>query len=324
MTYESFPLKKYGAINALAISIDNELLCVCQEGRGSRFSQVSIWDISTKSKLKNIELLNGEYIQSVSFDKKNSVILVLNDSKLQKIDYVNNAFLETYFENEGPGEIGISPSDDLLLLSGVNASILDINDFSEKWTLNEYSADIITKKINLKELDVSWKIDDVSINDPYVNNPAKIAFLPELNQFMIAGHNKGVLEVFDFQRFHKIKELKDCPIQVSKLVVDIECKYVAVAGLIPKGLFVWELKSGERIRPDYFNEEFGIVYSLGFLKDQLITGSSGGYLEVFDLKEGKELFSQRIHKGAIRNICVSNVYNKIFSGGDDGAIFIIS
>jgi len=87
-------------------------------------------------------------------------------------------------------------------------------------------------------------------------------------------------------------------------------------------LFIWDVQSGERVRP--FAEPPGIVSAVawGASEDVLVSGGSNGNLRWWDMQSGGCVRVRQAHQGTVQALRRSPDGTKLASCGDDGAIML--
>jgi len=150
------------------------------------------------------------------------------------------------------------------------------------------------------------------------------AMSPDGRLAAIGGHRSNVVTIVDLEAekearaldgpFKGVRQIEFSPIQ----------NYVAAIDFYGRGLFVWDLKTGERHLPDIFNEVMSSVWSIRFdpAKPRLAVGYLRSFVSLFSVESGDELLSDSVHKGRVNDVAFSPSGDKLLSGAEDGSIVI--
>lgn len=101
-------------------------------------------------------------------------------------------------------------------------------------------------------------------------------------------------------------------------------RYVAARDFYGRGVFIWDVTTGERYLIDIFNEEMSLTFSMRFSRsaNYLALGKVSPYVSLYDLAKGEKLLSDHLHSGRVTDVCFSPDGKLLVSAGEDHQLFI--
>jgi WD40 repeat protein len=234
--------------------------------------------------------------------------------------------LESFLLNgENISNIDISNDDKYILSSGMETRVWEISDQSISWQLMDYNAFELTESIDVSQFsrEFTYRQFDSSIFS-YVNQPAFGVFVNG-NSFIIGGINSGKLHIGNSTNLDWSSEIEGGPLQIYSGAIGCNNSILAIASKLPRGTFVWNLHSKQRVFCERFNEEYEGITSIAVhpSKPIIALGSLVGFVSVRNLLLDHYLFLEKIHEGPTRILNFSPNGDLLASGGEDGRVVVL-
>lgn len=312
---------KQRPVLSLAYNARRDILAVGQMGAAEDNTILSLWNPSKKTEIQVIESNAYNGILAACFDYRDKYLLYSDNSKFFVFDIDLNQKHVLKTENEKITKIVSAKSAPIIVVSGKNVEIFDIDSGRSIWKLEDYHGGSKTKNLTIPDLPKKWD----SANMSFVNEAATIEISNDGETVLIGGHNKGCIEEININSMRVVSKLFPAPIQSYVMSLGCNETTLAVSAKIPYANFIWDLKSGQRLLPDVFNERFGGYSSLCLhpTRRLLASGSLVGFVSVQNLEDGSFVFSEQLHRGRVSQVLFAGDSNRIFSGGEDGDVRVI-
>lgn len=324
MKAEKIPLKNSNPVLSLAYSKALKLVAIGQMGDSKGSVCLSLWNPYEKKMQTIVEEDPYQNITAVSFDFRDKYLMYADNSSLYKYEIFTKNKIVLNTDNSSINKIGSSKTSPHILVSGKWVEVFNIDVEKAIWRLKDYQAEEKTQGLHIEGLPDEWGL---SAPLPEIfNDRASAEIFEEGNAVLVTGHNQGKVQQIDITTGLISNEIFPAPLQSSALSLGCSENVVAVSATLPYANFLWDLKSGKRIAPEIFNERFGGYSSLCLHpKERVIAnGTLVGYVSLQKVDTGVSLFSKQIHESRVGQVIFGDDYNTVFSGGDDGQVFMIN
>jgi len=308
-------------VMSLAYNSTRDILAIGQMGSAEDDTILSLWNPSKKTEIQVIESSASKSIFAACFDYRDKFLLYSDNSKffVFDIDLNQKHVLDT--DNEKITKIASAKSTPIIVVSGKNVEIFNIDSGKSIWKLDDYHGGSKTKNFTISNLPEKWG----GANLNFINEAATVEIFNDGQTVLIGGHNKGCIEEINISSMTVTNKIFPAPIQSYAMSLGCKETTLAVSSKIPYANFIWNLESGQRLLPDIFNERFGGYSSLCLHPTRrfLASGSLVGFVSVQNLEDGSFVFSEQLHQGRVSQVLFAGDSNKIFSGGEDGDVRFI-
>ncbi|MES0491499.1 MAG: hypothetical protein ABUK01_16005 [Leptospirales bacterium] len=151
-------------------------------------------------------------------------------------------------------------------------------------------------------------------------------FSPDGKYLALGGMKEGAIFIYDTENYKLIQELNASFSFPGQILFDNHSRLVIAIDFWQKGVFVWDVKSGERYLEDDFDEHVLKVSCSAISPNNkyLAFGYNTGRIVLFDIGNGERLFSDKLHDARTYNICFTPDGNNLISAGEDWQIIVRS
>lgn len=300
---KTIKLTNRNPIQTLDISPDGKQLVIGQQGDYFGNANLTLWGIKEMQLLAEIEKIKFTSIQSAHFTSDGKTLVYVKSTEdICIYNLETQEHLDTRLNTANVVWLAPAKKSHRLVTSGIVTEVWDTESLERVWTMPEYVA---LPALNLR--------------------PAIADITPDGTQVAVAGRNTSQILIYDLDKDEVTRKLEDGPVQAQWASFEPKLRYFAVIGSLSRGIFVWNIDSGERHLPDIFSSEFDGYWSLGFHPngEYLAMGTLVGYVSIFRLSDGEIIVSQKAHEGRVWDLGFSPDGKKLISGGDDGIVSIL-
>jgi WD40 repeat protein len=296
------------------VSPDSKVLAVAQISGLDKCPTLSLSDLETGKTNRVIEKSVGgkNSVWKVKFDKTGSkltyIFQYVGKFSLIMYDLIKNK-RETIKEVERQLEFNgyaINPLDGTLVIPTKKNSL-------EFW---ELEAKRIANKVKLKE----------SLNPVSIDASIIISFSPDGKYLAIGGMEDGNVFLYNTENYELIRKLR-APFKFPRQVLfDNKSELIVAVDFWQKGVFIWDVQSGERYLEEAFDEHRLKVICSSVSPDSnyIALGYSTSRFVMFDLKTGDSLFRDKLHEARIYDICITPDGKKLITAGEDWQVVVRS
>jgi WD40 repeat protein len=297
MTFEPLPFQYNSPVICIAHSLKHKLLAVGQIGRVKENPTVTLWRYEEKQQMKIVETGESRNISALSFVGEDNYLVYSVNGKLMRYSIADEKKTEVLDDVEINCNVANSKTS-RIILSGHDIRVVDVDSLKTIWHLN------IPEKETMSEPPVVEMFEDGKI-------------------VIVNGHNKNMVQCFNIESNEITRDIKDGPLESICMSLGCKEQVLGISSKAPKGNWLWDLNTGQRILPDIFNDRIGGYTSICLhpTKKVLASGSFVGFVALQELTEGKFIFSERIHKSRVSQLLITED-GVIFSCGEDGSVFI--
>lgn len=297
--------KNRGPVRTLDISPNGRQLVLGQESDASGTSvngNLSFWSTKSMQLLSEIQTGENQTVLAARYSP-NGKTLAYVDTTLETrfYDLESKRVYEPTLENPYTRWISYSKNRDRLVIAGARTQVWDGVRNEIIWTL--------PGQVALQDSD---------------SIPAVAALSPDGALVAVTGSEDRSVVIYNVDNGQIVKRLKSGPEHARWLEFDPFARYLAAISWFAEGSFLWNLKSGDQILPDIFEPEEEGHWSLRFHPkgDLVAVGTWVGYLEVIRLSDGEIMAIQQVHEGRLWDLAFTPGGEYLFSGGDDGMIYV--
>jgi WD40 repeat protein len=300
------------AIYSISLDRSDGALAIGQQSAGHNSPTLSLMDIS-----------NGEITDVIerSTRQSESVYRVLFSPRKDLLAYViqeGSAFRLAIYDRESRSKATIEEEGQPFLQNGLSIASDGRLLVLGAETISLFDTQTMTEVGSIRSTQFETDLDD----DPLFAPTASIS--PDGKLLALGGLKKNRLSIIDIQRQVEIRQLQG-PFKATKQIAfDRKGELIAAVDSFARGLCLWDVRSGERVLSDLFNEDGASIYSCCFSPsmNQLAVGYVNSFVSLFDLPNGEELLSDSIHKGRVHQVCFDSEGTKLISGGQDQRVVI--
>lgn len=295
--------KNNSVIKTFDASIDGSFVIIGRQGDSDGNESLSVWslnDFGLKVAIEN------------EIEVEIKMARILSDQKT--IAYVKD-YREMYFYN-----IELSKQLDFRI-SDENTLWLAAAKESQRIVVSGTTLDVW----DAQKVEKIWTHPDYRFSDDFDYDEHMIADIsPDGATIATAGHNSNQAVIYDIEQGLIVKKLDNAPLQARWAKFSDNLKYFAAMEYFSKGIFIWNLESGEAHLPDEFNQEKEGCWAAAFHPngEYIAVGYLVGMLSIYSLKDGETVFWQDAHEGRIWDLAFTPDGKKLISGGDDGVVRI--
>jgi WD40 repeat protein len=300
---KTITLTNRNPIQALDISPDGEQLVIGQQGDYFGNANLTLWGIKEMQLLAEVEKIKFTSIESAHFTSDGkTLVYVKNAENICLYNLETQEHLDTCLNTANVVWLAPAKKSHRLVTAGIVTEVWDTDTLERVWTMPEYVA---LAALNLR--------------------PAIADITPDGTQVAVAGKDTSQILIYDLDKDEVTRKLEDGPVQAQWASFGPNLHYFAVIGALSRGIFVWNMESGERHLPNIFNSEHDGYWSLSFHPngEYLAVGTLVGYVSIFRLSNGEIIVSQKVHEGRVWDLGFSPDGKKLISGGDDGIASIL-
>jgi len=300
---QTITLNNPNPVLTLDISPDGEQLVLGQQGDYVGNANLSLWRLRERQLVAEIEKIKLTSIESARFTFDGKILVYVKSAEdVCLYNFETEQHLDTRINTANVIWLAPAKKSNRLVTAGIVTEVWDTERLERIWTEPEYVA---LPALNLK--------------------PAVADITPDGTKVAVAGKNTSQIVIYDLDQDEVTQKLEDGPVQAHWARFGPDLYYFAAIGALSKGIFIWNLESGERHLPDMFNSEFDGYWSLCFHPNgkYLAVGTLVGYLSIFRLSDGEMIVSQKAHEGRVWDLAFTPDGKKLISGGDDGIASIM-
>lgn len=293
--------KNNGVIETLDISHDGKLIFVGQQGDSYGNMSLSVWSMD------DFEL---KLIIENDIDIEINIIRILSDNNT--IAYIKDYREICFYNLELSKRLDFRISDE-------NTLWLSASKESQRMVVSGTTLDVW----DVQKMEKVWTHPDYTVSNEYSNKPIVAGLSPDGNTVITVGHNSKHANIYDIAKRMFIKNLDNGPMQARWAKFSNKLDYFAAMEYFSKGIYIWNLESGESLFPDIFNQEEG-CWAAAFHPngEYIAVGYLVGIFAIFSLKDGEIAFWQDAHEGRIWELAFTPDGKRLISGGEDGVVRI--
>lgn len=302
----------------LALHASSGLLAVGQQGGEAGTPNLTLWQLADGSLQAQVEAVPDDYVDDVAFSDQGILYYYIRATGLNAYDPVRGEQDWKGRQVSDVRRLSCSGDGQRLLVSGRRTTLWQVDMEQIVWQLAGYEASGLTDQ--MPHVEGCWK---QSLQGGYDKQPALAAFAAD-DRVIVTGHNRAQVEVFEVDTGQVMQRMACGPLQAAFLLVSPDEGLLGIVGRVPRGVWLWDLVSGERRLPATFDGSHTAAICLAHHRRRrlLLTGSSVGFLNTYELDTGRLVNSVQRHAGAIRRIVVHEEQDLLISGGDDGRVLI--
>lgn len=266
--------------------------------KGAKQSELSLEGLSGAARL--------DLAESVCFMPDGAQIYVGNahDGRLVSTRGAKEAEESVSFGSLGAVKVYKSGKDGYIVLMGRRTEIYDID----------------TKK-------VVWTTDSEAAVEAGLLRPVFANILPNGKKLYVCD-GKGLLNIYSIDAEDKYSSLDTLAIglkQLRDLQISQDGKLLCAIETNTKGTVLYDLKTKERLFPNYFNETHECEFSALFMCDSkyLALGNISGWLTIYDTSTGKLVSELKVPGGRIYEIKATPDF-KLLALACDNGVYTVS
>jgi WD40 repeat protein len=293
-------LKDKSNVHCMAMSPDGRKLAVGQH-RKDGAPTITIWDTSNWKYIDGFAPESGESVKSLSFNRhSNKLAFVTYTPGAGVIDLDTKEI--TGIEIEHPTTVQYARHKDLLLIAGLNVTVLDATDHKEvfRYDLPEPGRDPLT----------------------FATQPIVAVFREKDTKVMFTGVNDDKFYYYDIASSKLIEQFPEGSPRAALMITDESEKYLCLVSFEPGGEQIWTLPDMTRVVPEYFAGDGRPADSACFhpTANTIAFGTGVGKVSLRELKDGSFLFIEKIHTGAVSAVTFTKDGNYILSTSVAGKV----
>jgi WD40 repeat protein len=300
------------AINSIDFSSDGKLLAIGQQSGQDKSSTLSIFNVDSGELVNTLEktISHAGSIYKVAFAPHNNQLAYVRQRsedfqlKIYDFDRKKTKVLARDDEPLMQGGLAFDASGKYLMVSGRKIKLLDAKTY-------KLSKTISTQKANKETTDDTNIIISAAIS-------------PDGKYVAVGGEEKERIVIFDVTDSSVSQRLAFPFKAVDHIGFDISGQHIAAMDYYGNGLYMWDIRTGQRYLEEVFNDDMPPIYSMRFSHStrHLALGLVNSYVILYDLTNGEELLTDHLHRGRVTDVCFSPDGKILVSAGEDNQIFI--
>lgn len=302
-------------VTSLALHPATGLLAVGQQGDDGTNPNLTLWHPPYRARPIRVAEVADESVTAMCFSKNGTLYyfiraaglcaLALDSQEVQALDWDVSEVRRLRFGSDGTR----------LLVCGRRTELREVATGRTLWHLSGYDGWGLARRP--PDVEHCWPETPPA---GYSLQPA-LADLLDDGSIAVTGHNHPSITVFDPLPLETSRKIPCGPLQSWDLLTVEDDNFLAVAGRIPRGLWLWNLVSGERRVPEIFDGSHEGIVALTMHRNSecLLVGTSTGYVSAYELETGRLVNSEQRHAGSVQAILVDG-NGAVISGGDDGRV----
>lgn len=289
-------------IYTLDVSPDGRLLALGQQSDRAGNAYLTLWDLENQRMLRVVEGRPQRLIFRCRFSPDGRTLAY---AKSDSAIYFHDPESGETYKPEQPDDnvhwLSFAYAGDRLVTAG---SLVQVWDAARRVVLNT-----------------------AAVETPPTRPPDQTlvaALSPDGALLAVAGDGTGTVSLLDPLSGARIKTLGGAPTLARWVSFDPFARYLAVIEFYSHGVFIWDLRSGQRVLTERFGEKAEGYWSLSFHPDgeHLALGTLSDYLVITSLSDGKFVFNKPVHEGRVWDLTFTRDGRRLVSGGDDGIAYV--
>jgi len=292
-----------GPIYALDISPNGQQLVLGQQGDDVGSPILSLWNLENLQLLSVIDSSSFGIILSARYSSDGRTLAYINSNfEVCLCDLERRELYKLDLADPHVKWLAFAGKSDRLVTAGLFTHVWDVSRREVIWTLPRALIKQDTKKIPI--------IADLN---------------PNGTQVAVAGLEPNRIVIYDVDHGGIIQSLEGAPAQARWVSFDPCARCLAAIDWFSHGTFLWDLNSGERFLPDFFNLKTEAYWCLRFHPDceLLALGTLSGFVVIVHLKNGQYVVEQLVHNGRVWDLAFTSDGKHLVSGGDDGIAYVL-
>jgi WD40 repeat protein len=170
-----------------------------------------------------------------------------------------------------------------------------------------------------------WKLPGYSNFYNSLRSGGKADISPDGKKLAVAGIDTEEVLIYDIDNNAVIQTLDGAPAKVYWISWSADLRYLAVIGANHKGVYIWNLETGERVLSSFYNSELDSCYSFCFHPggEYVATGSFGGYVTIKRIIDGETVYFEPLHHSRVWALAFTPDGKQLISGGYDRFVSIL-
>jgi WD40 repeat protein len=312
-------LKSKGTITSLAVSPDGKWLAVGQIG----YDEVCLTICDTATWKSVAEVISNN-VFSVSFNRHSDTLAYATGDNTVGIFDLKTMQVKRTIEMLKPVRVVYARSKDLLLIMAEVVKVLDANN-EVLFTYDDYKAYQETDGLDPALFKDYYTLPGwITDGAQYRNFPAAAVFCHQDNNIIITGNNDNKFSVYNLQSGQLTAQFFGGALQAGYMLSDKAEKYLYLISQVPDTELLWNLETMERLLPEVMTGQlYGPSFACFHPTSHFIASSGkSGYISFRDIKTGKFLYQEYIHKKEVNALTFSVDGNLLISGDTTGKVLI--
>lgn len=289
-------------IYTLDVSPDGRLLAVGQQSDDTDNAYLTLWDLESRSILRAVESVPQRLIFRCRFSPDGKTLAY---AKSDAAVYFHDVESGETFKPEQPDRnvrwLSYAAAANRLVTAG---SLVQVWDMERREVIHSSASGAAPTQAP--------------------DQTVVAALSPDGTQVAVAGDGTGKVSLRDALSGAETATLEGAPAIARWVSFAPHGLYLAVIEFYSHGVFLWDLRSGQRVLTETFGEQADGFWSLSFHPDgeHLALGTISDYLTIARLSDGKFVFDKSVHEGRIWDMTYTRDGSRLMFGGDEGVAYV--
>jgi WD40 repeat protein len=303
------------AIAALAVSQNGRYLAVAQHSDESHTRQVTLWSLPDLQQIDEVVSSKTENFNLLAFTAESQILAFGGYGLLLFYGIDKQTKLMP------PGAWGFGRR-----IYGVKAD-------AENRLVTTAEAIVSSNPVEVYQVVESGKSERLwekpehlgfNPDDPDQKYFAKADISPDGKLISVVGTGTEQVLIYDIEQNTLVKTLAGAPLHAEAIDWSPDLRHLAVIGWCYKGVYIWNVETGERVLTDFYNSETRCLSFCFHPSGKYIaTGVYAGYVIIRRISDGKKLFRQPLHSNRVWTLAFTPDGQKLITGANDGLVFVL-